>query len=337
MLDGMKKLTAAAAQAQHAYAESQKPSHWLYTDVDTKLSHFDMLEFYPVMPRLFTTMFGEVNHWRTRGAHILHRPTRRGFRVYIEYDRMVTAELANRYKWTLQWIGTASRHSGISSNDKWKPVQDSSASHPSVDGGASLKGRAALGMELTINTKPLGFGLLHTTPAYVSSVYTEAAEWLLSGAAALYAPTPQSFRIYLQYSNDVSRAKMENTRVAYLGYQGRVDCAVSKWGAWSKCPCGNQENEYFQSHTRKILRKPEQVRCPHRRCGDSPFSLLHSLCCCGCPMIILAFLTPQVLFCYTAWEKVPRSQSNTAVSALCDCRVRAEGKNRGACGDKYNG
>ena len=222
----LKKAAAAKLAADRAAAAAKKPSHWLYVDVRTKLSHFDLTEYYPVTPRIFTTLFGNTNHWRTRGAHILHRPTRHGFRVFIEYDRMVTADLANRYLWTVQWVGTASPHSGITKSSDWHVAADGSAEHGAVvklagDSAGAGGGKSSLGMYQDVNARALGFAQLGVTPAYVSSVYTQSGEWMLTGAASLYSPTPNGFRIYLQYSNDVRRAKLEDTRVVYLGYQVR--------------------------------------------------------------------------------------------------------------------
>ena len=167
----------------------------VYADVRVPLatSGFGDPSAYPIPPRFFTSLLGRQGHWATRGAHIVHEPTRHGFRVYLVSMTPLTARDAERNGWALQWIGVgAAARSGSSiawaRNDPKGVGSDSSGLHIDVDTSASK--------------------FRHGTPAYVSSVAAYGGYhllWQCTGAANIYGPTETGFRVYLHQVRFIHR------------------------------------------------------------------------------------------------------------------------------------
>ena len=59
---------------------------------------------YRVVPRYFTSLGGDTNHWMTTGATSIYSPTATGFRVYVfDSSAPVTPAEANARRWHINW------------------------------------------------------------------------------------------------------------------------------------------------------------------------------------------------------------------------------------------
>lgn len=76
----------------------------IYVDVDTSAAGFAQTPIY------VTSIGGDSYHWGVTGASAVYKPTPTGFRVEIRWDKgfrddtSLTPELANGYKWHINWI-----------------------------------------------------------------------------------------------------------------------------------------------------------------------------------------------------------------------------------------
>jgi hypothetical protein len=261
------KDNAAAASAAAAASTSMSSSHHaaaarrtdytlphvLVADVDTTESKFFDKKAYPARPRLFTSLRGFTNQWRTQGSHVVYSPTRTSFRVYVQYDEAITPAQASAFKWQVAWIGTDSEHSGSSSSD-WKDTKMLADAVPGGQGGR--QGRGALGhlpagVFIDVDTSAKGY---HVNPTYVSALETPKSDWHPMGsAAAMYDPTQTSFRVYIatasipsqmaavagnQFWDAALYAKDHSWTVNYIGYQGQSELCGDTTGAgfstWKK-------------------------------------------------------------------------------------------------------
>jgi hypothetical protein len=227
---------------------------WVYVDVATALCRYTDPIVYPSMPRIFPAIGGKFKHWRTKGTHIVHNPTRLGFRIYVTYDQAISPRMANAMQWQVYWIGAGDTHSGMSGQD-WSLIPQ--------DSGRS-------GMYQDVSTKALHFS--KGVPSYVTSMATQASGPQMKGiegVTSLWQTSDRGFRIYLSLANanqhDIQEFKVTHTIINYIGFEGKTDCMVSAFSAWTKCPCGNQQNEYFQHRTRVVLVVPVMGggKCPN--------------------------------------------------------------------------
>jgi hypothetical protein len=211
----------------------------IYTDVDTTMCGFVDKTYYSKAPRYITAIHGDKEHWRTRGAHIVHKPTRKGFRIYVTYDKDVSCIKAELWKWTVAWIGTTGKHSGTSSLG-WKN------SRHKQDGG---------GQYIDVDTTSSNFIL--KVPTYVVSITTTDLDWKQTAqwvVGTIFNPTASGFRVYLNNAHNDTVLDGDKWRVNYIGYEGNVDCKLSDWSGWSACACGLGKNK--QTRTRRVLQMP---------------------------------------------------------------------------------
>jgi hypothetical protein len=112
----------------------------------------------------------------------------------------------------------------------------------------------------------------HGVPAYVSCVAGESHHWGVSGSSSIYSPTRTGFSVYLNKALSADFAKRKKWRVNYIAYQGKldscnvsdgsshviafvgsIDCVVSSWSTWSKCPGSCVPTNQYR--IRKVLKK----------------------------------------------------------------------------------
>ncbi|BAZ32339.1 hypothetical protein NIES4074_48410 [Cylindrospermum sp. NIES-4074] len=78
----------------------------IYVDIDTSAAGFTKVPVY------VTSIGGPGgNHWGTTGASSVYDVTPKSFRIFIRWDKdykdeILTPEVANGYKWHINWIGT---------------------------------------------------------------------------------------------------------------------------------------------------------------------------------------------------------------------------------------
>ena len=201
----------------------------IYVDVDTVNSR------YPVTPRYVTSLHGERDHWRAEGAHAVYNPESDGFRVYLLFPA-ITPKQAEKYKWSIAWIGSFSDAvSGQGSTD-WHEYKGS-------------KG-AVSALYTDVSTQHSNF---HGVPAYVASVTGRSHHWSVSGGASIYKPTKTSFRVYLNKAQSSYFAKQKHWRVSYVAFQSALDCILGPWSEWTECPAGC--HNVTQERIRKIVQK----------------------------------------------------------------------------------
>jgi hypothetical protein len=230
----------------------------VYADVDASPCHFK------ATPMYFPAMHGLKYHWHTQGAEIVHAPSPTGFRVYILFDKPVTAALAEQYAWTISWIAVPSTGFGRagSSNSNW--VKDAAGE------GLYLAAKkqyipSGTGLYIDIDTSSSGF---KHTPTYISAVTTASLKWTLSGATVQSVScgscSMQSiFRLYIGRTQSVKFAKSNQWVVNYVGFEA-IDCVLSIWSKWGQCSktCGVG----LRSRTREMQQQAQRggVPCPHK-------------------------------------------------------------------------
>ena len=255
-----------AGWRQHA-----KHTHTVFLDVDTTGCGFAST------PRYFTAIQGFIVVWRTLGAHTVYFPKPRSFRVYISYHKPVTPAQAEGFKWAISWIGLDASgakagtvvgadpraKSGDSDYKKWRLAKPS--------GG---------GLQIDVDTHGGGYA---ATPTYITSVTTNFLHWKVWGAAAVYRPSARGFRLFLEDAKFPKFAKLYEWRVQYFGYDGPVDCTVSReWREWAKCSksCGGGT----QTRAKWVLQMPafggspcptlrESRYCNNQKCPPEPCQL----------------------------------------------------------------
>jgi len=208
----------------------QMKRNLIYVDVDTINSK------YPVTPRYVTSIHGTRDHWKVQGAHSVYNPESDGFRVYLLYPDITVAE-AEKKQWTIAWIGSYDDSNSGQSSSVWTPYKkdgtgDISALYIDVDASKSK---------------------FHGVPAYVSCVAGDSHHWGVTGAASMYSPTRTGFRVYLDKALSADFAHRKKWHVNYIAYQGSIDCQVSSWSTWSKCPGSCVPTNQYR--IRKILKK----------------------------------------------------------------------------------
>ena len=208
------------AQADVGGGQKALAKELLYIDVDTRPCAFTDKKRYPAAPRYFTALGGAKAHWRAHGAHVLYWPRRTGFRVFVKHDAPLTPVRAERFRWTISWIGTDDRRSGTSVGVDWRAT-----ARGDIDGF-----HGALGLALTLDTAAAGFrrsgGTTGRAPvtyvASVSATQTQAfaGEWGVSGVGNIYAPRRGGFSVYVGGVHEPYFLKANQWRVNYIGYQG---------------------------------------------------------------------------------------------------------------------
>ncbi|MBE9227559.1 RICIN domain-containing protein [Phormidium sp. LEGE 05292] len=94
----------ASGRTQPGATNWQKENDYVFVDVDTSAAGFAQTPIY------VTSIAGDSNHYGTTGASSVYKATATGFRVYIRWEKdykteALTAEIANSYKWHINWIG----------------------------------------------------------------------------------------------------------------------------------------------------------------------------------------------------------------------------------------
>ncbi|MFY2563064.1 hypothetical protein ACN469_36050 [Corallococcus terminator] len=156
----------------------------IYLDVNT--SSCTLYE----TPLYFTSLGGTANHWRSNGATAIYSPSPGGFRVFVHFPGITTAQ-ANAWGWHLNWQA--------SPNDLHAP------SPPLCTGQTPQATTAwqqygAAGIYLDVNTASCALG---ATRRYFTSLGGNGNHWRTFGATAVYSPSPAGFRVYV-YSEGIT-------------------------------------------------------------------------------------------------------------------------------------
>jgi hypothetical protein len=205
----------------------------IFADVDTKDCGFNDKTYYPIRPRYLISVHGVKNHWRVMGGHIAYNPTRKGLRVYASYDRYITAMQAEQFKWTVSWVGATDKHSGT--KDGWKDTK--------------------MGLMVGVDTTTSHF--IMNQPVYVVSLEATRVHWRQTDTwfvGGIQHVTAKGFDVYLNQAHNLTLVQTDGWLVNYLGYQGTVDCVLSKWSDWSVCACGLGTNQ--QARSRTVVQQP---------------------------------------------------------------------------------
>ena len=171
----------------------------IYTDVDTTKSALS------ASPRYVASLHGNDQHWQAQGAHSIYEPTSSGFRVFLVFPTTITPGQAEAKGWHLAWIASNDDVvSGISSNE-WTKYENPN-------------GNETAALTIGVDTAR---GHFVATPPYLSSVSGRSHHWMVTGAASIYAPQKDEFRIYLDKAQSVEFAKTHDWRVNYIAVDAR--------------------------------------------------------------------------------------------------------------------
>ena len=172
----------------------QDTQNVIYVDVNTEKSQLAQ------SPRYVTSLHGGKNHWRAQGVHSIYEPNENGFRVFLVYPEPILPQYAEDNGWAVAWIGSNDDvTSGLTSNE-WT-VYD------------NPNGNETAALTISVGTAN---GHYAKTPAYVTSVSGSSHHWMVTGAASIYAPAKDEFRIYLDKAQSAEFARKHDWRVNYI-------------------------------------------------------------------------------------------------------------------------
>jgi hypothetical protein len=164
--------------AQGATAWQQYSPEGIYLDVNTSGCGFSSTPLY------FTSIGGTGGHWASSGATAIYYPSATGFRVYVRYPGITTAQ-ANEWGWHLNWHAAP--------NNLRQPTL---CTGQTPQGATGWQQYSSEGIYLDVNTSGCGFG---ATPLYLTSIGGNGGHWATSGATAIYYPSATGFRVYVRY------------------------------------------------------------------------------------------------------------------------------------------
>jgi hypothetical protein len=175
-----------------SYYSSDGKHRGIFLDVDTSIGQFTRKPYY------FTSLGGAGWHWNVIGATSIYRPTRNGFRVYLQYadGSAPTPEIANERKWHINWLGInivlypliGSTEPG---NTHWKAYyygDDWQFTGLYTD----VEHQALADIYGEPWPEDIEFGV-------VTSLVGNDSHWNVLGANAIYDLSHKGFRVYLQY------------------------------------------------------------------------------------------------------------------------------------------
>jgi hypothetical protein len=192
----------------------------LFTDVDTTGSGFRS------QPSYFSSLHGNKNHWKLQGGHNIYNPTTGNFRLYVQYNGVVTAKQAEHYNWTVSWIG-------VSKDIRNKPPHAwrFAMTNKNWKSQGTLVGNV-LFMDVGL-PKPATFV---NQPSFVCSVTMAGSNgFQMIGSDSTDKLTKTGFRYYTgKVDLEIPLAVEQQWEVSYISFEV-MDCKVSAWSQWSSC------------------------------------------------------------------------------------------------------
>ena len=170
---------------------------------------------------------------------------------------------------------------GISSK-KWHQYYGDNTIGESSDFKDSNTGGGVLGIFTDVTPAQQG-SHFRRKPTLVSSVSTRSLmHWHVSGQAAIFGASDifphqtkmrvdkngwhlrkgyGGFRLYLRHAKFPKIAQTYDWRVHYIGYDGSLPCAVSRWAPWQTCTrsCGGGTRVRVRKVTRQPVAKGYQL------------------------------------------------------------------------------
>ena len=96
-----------------------------------------------------------------------------------------------------------------------------------------INGKVQDGMYIDVDTKHCQFAL--PEPTYVTSIETNKIHWKTTESwivGTIWNPRESGFRLYLNKAKSLKLLESSKWRVNYIGYEGNVDCKMSRWSSW---------------------------------------------------------------------------------------------------------
>ena len=176
----------------------------IFVDVDTHLSGYNEV------PAYFTSLRGHKNHWKAMGANVVYSATLTGFRMYLLYPEAITPALAEKWGWSVAWVGTTDRL--LSMSEEVFAGTQRSPWH---------RAESKLGQPLAftdVDTTDSGF---EGMPNFITSISVASSEWEVVGAVTMGKASSTGFRLYLGIHNggENSLAKSDDWRVNYIAFK----------------------------------------------------------------------------------------------------------------------
>jgi hypothetical protein len=181
---------------------------------------------YPSTPVVISSLSAVSNGIYTTGAGILYGLSRTGFRAYVqtELEPAITPTLANSDSWAIAWTGIdpsdAMCGTTKSGDTAWQATSESNVIYIDID------------------TSGLG---LSETPMYFVSLMGISNVLYTRGANIAYNPTPNGFRVYVQYQTGAITPTLANQwgwsvawRAIESGAPGSGSVPPSAWQQYTK-------------------------------------------------------------------------------------------------------
>jgi hypothetical protein len=189
-------------------------AYGVYVDVNTSACGFASPPLY------LTSLGGDSNHWKTKGATSIYSPTATGFRIYVNKSDGITPAQANSYQWHINWMGVPNNtDTGALCSGRTDP------------GSTNWQVLDANSIYVVVSTSACG---LTNMPLYLTSLGGNGYQSATEGATSIYFPTATGFWIYLiQTGITPEIANQRQWHINWLAetYNANVGAGVRKYYA----------------------------------------------------------------------------------------------------------
>lgn len=178
-------------------------SKGVYVDINT--SAFKISKSSSGTPVYITSLGGSSHHWKTKGASSVYKATKTGFRIYVYYEdgETITPDLANSYKWHINWMAC----------DKSEDFADRT-----TPGKTNWKQYGSKGLYVDVKTSSAS--LWEADHCYITSLGGSSKHWNTTGVTSIYKVSQSKFRVYVFCEDGAITPEEANERKWHVNWFG---------------------------------------------------------------------------------------------------------------------